>query len=241
MCVLPRRLPASPFGYGRSRWQVCLAATGMSRLCIRRSLDLTGPLLLGGVPNLPEDFPVHNRQFVGCMRNLSVDGKSVDMAGFIANNGTRAGAEGPPGPRWGGPPRVLRRDFFLEPPAPVCRRGARALGVPVTPPGWAGHSVPRCRGRPQTTRRPWTRAVRPVPFWVRRSYCRRGSRACRPPGCFPAAGVGVGDSDRPPPLPEAQSARVHSSETVPCAPCSQAATPRGTSATVPGVRTGAPA
>ncbi|XP_053440843.1 cadherin EGF LAG seven-pass G-type receptor 1 isoform X3 [Nycticebus coucang] len=57
----------------------------------KKSLDLTGPLLLGGVPNLPEDFPVHNRQFVGCMRNLSVDGKHVDMAGFIANNGTRAG------------------------------------------------------------------------------------------------------------------------------------------------------
>ncbi|KAK2497570.1 hypothetical protein MC885_008384, partial [Smutsia gigantea] len=57
----------------------------------KKSLDLTGPLLLGGVPNLPEDFPVHNRQFVGCMRSLSVDGRSVDMASFIANNGTRAG------------------------------------------------------------------------------------------------------------------------------------------------------
>uniref|UniRef100_A0A673U7R4 Cadherin EGF LAG seven-pass G-type receptor 1 n=1 Tax=Suricata suricatta TaxID=37032 RepID=A0A673U7R4_SURSU len=59
----------------------------------KKSLDLTGPLLLGGVPDLPEDFPVHNRQFVGCMRNLSVDGKNVDMASFIANNGTRAGCD----------------------------------------------------------------------------------------------------------------------------------------------------
>ncbi|KAK1327627.1 hypothetical protein QTO34_012916 [Cnephaeus nilssonii] len=57
----------------------------------KKSLDLTGPLLLGGVPNLPEDFPVRSRQFVGCMRNLTIDGRSVDMAGFIANNGTRAG------------------------------------------------------------------------------------------------------------------------------------------------------
>uniref|UniRef100_A0A452RIE8 Cadherin EGF LAG seven-pass G-type receptor 1 n=1 Tax=Ursus americanus TaxID=9643 RepID=A0A452RIE8_URSAM len=57
----------------------------------KKSLDLTGPLLLGGVPNLPEAFPVRNRQFVGCMRNLSVDGRNVDMASFIANNGTRAG------------------------------------------------------------------------------------------------------------------------------------------------------
>uniref|UniRef100_A0A803T285 Cadherin EGF LAG seven-pass G-type receptor 1 n=1 Tax=Anolis carolinensis TaxID=28377 RepID=A0A803T285_ANOCA len=57
----------------------------------KKSLDLTGPLLLGGVPNLPEDFPVHNRQFVGCMRNLSIDSKQVDMASYIANNGTLAG------------------------------------------------------------------------------------------------------------------------------------------------------
>ncbi|XP_048195279.1 cadherin EGF LAG seven-pass G-type receptor 1 [Perognathus longimembris pacificus] len=57
----------------------------------KKSLDLTGPLLLGGVPNLPEDFPVHNRQFVGCMRNCPSTAGTWDMAGFIANNGTRAG------------------------------------------------------------------------------------------------------------------------------------------------------
>ncbi|KAL4681681.1 hypothetical protein H8959_007158 [Pygathrix nigripes] len=62
----------------------------------KNSLDLTTPLLLGGVPNLLEDFPVHNWQFVGCMRNLSVDSKNVDMAGFFANNGTR-GAVGSSG------------------------------------------------------------------------------------------------------------------------------------------------
>lgn len=56
-----------------------------------RSLDLTGPLLLGGVPNLPEDFPVRNREFVGCMRNLTIDSKPIDMASYIANNGTAAG------------------------------------------------------------------------------------------------------------------------------------------------------
>uniref|UniRef100_A0A3B5B7U1 Cadherin EGF LAG seven-pass G-type receptor 1 n=1 Tax=Stegastes partitus TaxID=144197 RepID=A0A3B5B7U1_9TELE len=57
----------------------------------KKSLDLTGPLLLGGVPNLPEDFPVRNRDFVGCMRNLSIDSKPIDMASYIANNGTAAG------------------------------------------------------------------------------------------------------------------------------------------------------
>ncbi|XP_056107101.1 cadherin EGF LAG seven-pass G-type receptor 1 [Rhinichthys klamathensis goyatoka] len=57
----------------------------------KKSLDLTGPLLLGGVPNLPEDFPIQNRDFVGCIRNLTIDSKPIDMAGFIANNGTTAG------------------------------------------------------------------------------------------------------------------------------------------------------
>uniref|UniRef100_A0AAV2IVZ2 Uncharacterized protein n=1 Tax=Knipowitschia caucasica TaxID=637954 RepID=A0AAV2IVZ2_KNICA len=57
----------------------------------KKSLDLTGPLLLGGVPNLPEDFPVQNRDFVGCMRNLSIDSKPTDMDGYIANNGTTPG------------------------------------------------------------------------------------------------------------------------------------------------------
>ncbi|XP_035376437.1 cadherin EGF LAG seven-pass G-type receptor 2 isoform X2 [Electrophorus electricus] len=57
----------------------------------KKSLDLTGPLLLGGVPRLPEDFPVHNRQFVGCMKDLRVDSRSIDMAAYIANNGTLPG------------------------------------------------------------------------------------------------------------------------------------------------------
>jgi len=59
-----------------------------------RSLDLTGPLLLGGVPDLPESFPVRTRQFVGCIRNLQVDSRHVDMADFIANNGTMPGMGG---------------------------------------------------------------------------------------------------------------------------------------------------
>uniref|UniRef100_A0A2K5KZU2 Cadherin EGF LAG seven-pass G-type receptor 2 n=1 Tax=Cercocebus atys TaxID=9531 RepID=A0A2K5KZU2_CERAT len=57
----------------------------------KKSLDLTGPLLLGGVPDLPESFPVRMRHFVGCMRNLQVDSRHIDMADFIANNGTVPG------------------------------------------------------------------------------------------------------------------------------------------------------
>uniref|UniRef100_F7FEK7 Cadherin EGF LAG seven-pass G-type receptor 3 n=1 Tax=Ornithorhynchus anatinus TaxID=9258 RepID=F7FEK7_ORNAN len=57
----------------------------------KKSLDLTGPLLLGGVPNLPENFPVAHKEFVGCMRDLFIDNKRIDLASYIANNGTAAG------------------------------------------------------------------------------------------------------------------------------------------------------
>ncbi|KAL8168510.1 UNVERIFIED_CONTAM: Cadherin EGF LAG seven-pass G-type receptor 2 [Gekko kuhli] len=57
----------------------------------KKSLDLTGPLLLGGVPDLPESFPVRNQHFVGCMRDFLIDNREVDMADFIANNGTVPG------------------------------------------------------------------------------------------------------------------------------------------------------
>lgn len=66
-----------------------LSPRGNCRLC--RSLDLTGPLLLGGVPTLPESFPIRSRHFVGCMRHLHIDQRPVDMAAFIANNGTLPG------------------------------------------------------------------------------------------------------------------------------------------------------
>nr|XP_039333568.1 cadherin EGF LAG seven-pass G-type receptor 3 isoform X2 [Saimiri boliviensis boliviensis] len=59
----------------------------------KKSLDLTGPLLLGGVPNLPENFPVSHKDFIGCMRDLHIDGRRVDMAAFVANNGTMAGCQ----------------------------------------------------------------------------------------------------------------------------------------------------
>ncbi|XP_041081369.1 cadherin EGF LAG seven-pass G-type receptor 3-like, partial [Polyodon spathula] len=57
----------------------------------KKSLDLTGPLLLGGVPNLPENFPVLSREFIGCMKDLHIDNRRIDMAGYIANNGTLPG------------------------------------------------------------------------------------------------------------------------------------------------------
>uniref|UniRef100_A0A673AST3 Cadherin, EGF LAG seven-pass G-type receptor 3 n=1 Tax=Sphaeramia orbicularis TaxID=375764 RepID=A0A673AST3_9TELE len=57
----------------------------------KKSLDLTGPLFLGGVPNVPDNFPFGTREFFGCMKDLHIDNKPLDMAGFIANNGTLPG------------------------------------------------------------------------------------------------------------------------------------------------------
>ncbi|NXS66766.1 CELR2 protein, partial [Pandion haliaetus] len=71
----------------------------------KKSLDLTGPLLLGGVPTLPESFPIRSRQFVGCMRHLHIDQRPIDMAAFIANNGTLPGAGH--GGAWGVRQRVV--------------------------------------------------------------------------------------------------------------------------------------
>uniref|UniRef100_A0A3B4Z3Q2 Cadherin EGF LAG seven-pass G-type receptor 3 n=1 Tax=Stegastes partitus TaxID=144197 RepID=A0A3B4Z3Q2_9TELE len=57
----------------------------------KKSLDLTGPLFLGGVPNVPDNFPFGTREFIGCMKELHIDSKPLDLAGFIANNGTLPG------------------------------------------------------------------------------------------------------------------------------------------------------
>uniref|UniRef100_A0A3Q3WKM9 Cadherin EGF LAG seven-pass G-type receptor 1 n=1 Tax=Mola mola TaxID=94237 RepID=A0A3Q3WKM9_MOLML len=76
--------------FGKQIGNYSCAAQG-SQTGQKKSLDLTGPLLLGGIPNLPEDFPVRNRDFVGCMRNLTIDSKPIDMDSYITNNGTTAG------------------------------------------------------------------------------------------------------------------------------------------------------
>uniref|UniRef100_A0A6Q2X1W3 Cadherin, EGF LAG seven-pass G-type receptor 3 n=1 Tax=Esox lucius TaxID=8010 RepID=A0A6Q2X1W3_ESOLU len=57
----------------------------------KKSLDLTGPLFLGGVPNTPDNFPFQTREFIGCMKDLHIDNRPLDLAGYIANNGTLPG------------------------------------------------------------------------------------------------------------------------------------------------------
>uniref|UniRef100_A0A3Q1F1Z1 Cadherin EGF LAG seven-pass G-type receptor 1 n=1 Tax=Acanthochromis polyacanthus TaxID=80966 RepID=A0A3Q1F1Z1_9TELE len=104
----------------------------------KKSLDLTGPLLLGGVPNLPEDFPVRNRDFVGCMRNLSIDSKPIDMASYIANNGTTAGC-------------AAKKNFCLN---EVCQNGGVCISKWNTyscdcPTGYGGKNCEQVMPSPQ--------------------------------------------------------------------------------------------
>ncbi|XP_050557052.1 protocadherin-like wing polarity protein stan isoform X2 [Spodoptera frugiperda] len=56
-----------------------------------RFLDLTGPLQLGGLPNIPSSFQVKNKDFQGCISDLYIDHKFVDLNSFVADNGTLAG------------------------------------------------------------------------------------------------------------------------------------------------------
>ncbi|KAJ4450280.1 hypothetical protein ANN_01700 [Periplaneta americana] len=56
-----------------------------------RFLDLTGPLQIGGLPSLPTSFQVHTKDFVGCISDLYIDYKFIDLNSYVADNGTVAG------------------------------------------------------------------------------------------------------------------------------------------------------
>uniref|UniRef100_A0A2A4J5X8 Protocadherin-like wing polarity protein stan n=1 Tax=Heliothis virescens TaxID=7102 RepID=A0A2A4J5X8_HELVI len=56
-----------------------------------RFLDLTGPLQIGGLPNIPSSFQVKNKDFQGCISDLYIDHKFIDLNSFVADNGTLAG------------------------------------------------------------------------------------------------------------------------------------------------------
>ncbi|XP_037874856.1 protocadherin-like wing polarity protein stan [Bombyx mori] len=56
-----------------------------------RFLDLTGPLQIGGLPNIPSSFQVKNKDFVGCISDFYIDHKFIDLNSYVADNGTLAG------------------------------------------------------------------------------------------------------------------------------------------------------
>jgi len=60
-----------------------------------RFLDLTGPFQLGGL-SLEHHLAGRHRliqphSFVGCIRDLYIDGRLIDLASYVWNNGTVEG------------------------------------------------------------------------------------------------------------------------------------------------------
>ncbi|CAH1153853.1 unnamed protein product [Phaedon cochleariae] len=56
-----------------------------------RFLDLTGPLQLGGVPTEAGSFQIRNFHYEGCIAQLEIDHKFVDLNSFVTDNGTDPG------------------------------------------------------------------------------------------------------------------------------------------------------
>ncbi|OQV23975.1 Protocadherin-like wing polarity protein stan [Hypsibius exemplaris] len=67
--------------------------TNSGALC-HRFLDLTGPLYVGGLPEQqPFDRRLTTRFFDGCVRDLRVDERMLDMNGYIEEHSTSAGCQ----------------------------------------------------------------------------------------------------------------------------------------------------
>lgn len=56
-----------------------------------RFLDLTGPLQIGGLPKIPAHFQIQSQDFIGCISDIQIDRKFVDLNSYVADNGTIAG------------------------------------------------------------------------------------------------------------------------------------------------------
>ncbi|XP_049292738.1 protocadherin-like wing polarity protein stan isoform X2 [Anopheles funestus] len=56
-----------------------------------RFFDLTGPLQIGGLPKIPAYFQIRSHSFIGCISDLYIDQRYVDLGAYIADNGTVAG------------------------------------------------------------------------------------------------------------------------------------------------------
>ncbi|XP_043190636.1 protocadherin-like wing polarity protein stan isoform X2 [Amphibalanus amphitrite] len=57
----------------------------------QRFIDLTGPLQIGGLPSLPTKFQVQSQHFSGCIQDVFIDHKLLDLDNYVANNSTVAG------------------------------------------------------------------------------------------------------------------------------------------------------
>jgi len=56
-----------------------------------RFLDLNGPFQLGGLPPLPSQFPISANSYLGCISDVYINDKLIDLNSYVANNGTIPG------------------------------------------------------------------------------------------------------------------------------------------------------
>ena len=56
-------------------------------------MDLTSPLLLGGLSFVPVNFPIQGLSFNGCIRNVRLNRVPLDLGNPIYNQNTKIGCE----------------------------------------------------------------------------------------------------------------------------------------------------
>ncbi|XP_041458442.1 cadherin EGF LAG seven-pass G-type receptor 2-like isoform X3 [Lytechinus variegatus] len=56
-----------------------------------RFLDLNGPFIIGGLPELPSEFPVENTDFKGCLRDIYINNELLDLATNVEDYNTQPG------------------------------------------------------------------------------------------------------------------------------------------------------
>ncbi|EDV19285.1 uncharacterized protein TRIADDRAFT_62266 [Trichoplax adhaerens] len=78
--------------YGSTIGNYSCAATTLSQ-DQGKSLDVTAPLQIGGVPTIRDTYPMafKKNDFVGCIRNLYINSKLIPLDNFYVNNGSVIG------------------------------------------------------------------------------------------------------------------------------------------------------
>lgn len=75
-----------------------VATQGLDPFCANpgalcnRFLDLTGPLYLGGIPEGQRETRIKSKHFNGCIQNLEIDSKFVDLSDYFEEHGTEKGS-----------------------------------------------------------------------------------------------------------------------------------------------------
>uniref|UniRef100_A0A336MVD4 CSON001872 protein n=1 Tax=Culicoides sonorensis TaxID=179676 RepID=A0A336MVD4_CULSO len=89
-CDTALALPGYADCANQTRLMLDRKCASLTETC-HRFLDLTGPLQIGGLPRIPAHFQIQSQDYVGCISDLQIDQKLVDLNTYVADNGTIAG------------------------------------------------------------------------------------------------------------------------------------------------------